>query len=73
MTTEVTGTWLAAIATNNCAIADPAPAASSAGAAAAPGVSISVRTGSRNRAASPSKRVAVLNPAGVVRSPVCAT
>ena len=72
MTTEVIGTGLDAIATNSSAIAGPMPAASSAGAAAAPGVSISVRTGSRRRAASPSRRVAVRHPAGVIRSPVCA-
>jgi hypothetical protein len=48
------------------------PAASSAGEPAAPGVSISVRTGGRRRAASPSSRVAVRHPAGVIRSPVCA-
>lgn len=72
ITTEVTGTRADATAMSSSAMAGPSPAASSPGAAAAPGVSISVRTGRPKRAASPSRRVAVRNPAGGVRCPVCA-
>src|SRR3954452_18963370 len=72
ITSVVTGTDAVATATNNPAIAPPAPACSAAASFAAPGVSTSVSTGIPSRDASSTSRAAVRKPDGDVGVPHCA-